>query len=300
MNSIITYHQCPACGSPAINEVLQCRDYTVSGKDFVICQCEQCSLRFTQNAPDAESIGPFYQAESYISHTDSGKGLINSLYKIARRYTLGSKRNFVQAQTNVFSGNLLDVGCGTGAFLDEMYNAGWNVHGLEPDAGARAKAKELYNLNPQPSDQLFKLAPGFYDAITMWHVLEHVHELHAYLDQFKKILAPKGKLFIAVPNYTSTDATHYQQYWAAYDVPRHLYHFSPKSLKQLAQQHGFTVVKMKPMMLDASYISLLSEKYKNGKTNLIAAVWQGIRNLFASYSRTEACSSIIYVLKANS
>lgn len=296
MTPKIIYQTCPACNGGSIGKVLECEDYTVSHETFEIWHCSHCTLRFTQGIPDAAAIGPYYQSDAYISHSDSGKGLINSLYKIARRYTLGSKRNFVQSQTNVVSGSLLDVGCGTGAFLREMIDAGWHANGLEPDAGARAKAKELHNVNPQPSEQLFKLSPGFYDAITMWHVLEHVHDLQGYMAQLKKLLAPKGKLFIAVPNYTSTDARYYQQYWAAYDVPRHLYHFSPASVKMLADKHGFKLAKMKPMLLDAFYIAMLSEQYKNKKTNLLMAVWQGFRGLIKTFGNRETCSSVIYVL----
>jgi 2-polyprenyl-3-methyl-5-hydroxy-6-metoxy-1,4-benzoquinol methylase len=296
MTSTITYTNCPSCGGENISEVLTCEDYTVSHETFSIWHCQTCTLRFTQNVPDAESIGPYYQSDAYISHSETGKGLINKLYKIARRYTLGSKRNFVQSQTNLLSGKLLDVGCGTGAFLREMSDAGWSVNGLEPDAGARAKAKELYNVHPQPSGDLFKLAPDFFEAITMWHVLEHVHDLHGYMQQLKKLLTTNGKLFIAVPNYTSTDATYYQQYWAAYDVPRHLYHFSPKSIKILAEKHGFKVKKKKPMLIDSFYIAMLSEQYKNGKPNLLAAMWQGFRSFCRAVINRESCSSIIYVL----
>lgn len=296
MTSNITYQNCPACSSSNIKRALECEDYTVSHQQFEIWECANCTLRFTQDVPNADSIAFYYQSDTYISHSESNKGLVNKLYKLARRYTLGSKRNFVQSQTNAVSGSLLDVGCGTGAFLREMTDGGWNVHGLEPDEGARAKAKELYNVNPQPPEQLFRLSAGFYDAITMWHVMEHVHDLQGYMAQLKNLLAPKGKLFIAVPNYTSADASHYKQYWAAYDVPRHLYHFSPASMVKLAEKHGFKINRTKPMMLDAFYIAMLSEQYKNGKPNLLMAVWQGFVATIKTFGNKERSSSLIYVL----
>ena len=297
MATTISYTNCPACGTATIGKVLVCRDYTVSQEQFEVWECSGCSLRFTQHTPSAETIGKYYQSENYISHSDTGKGLINKLYKLARRFTLASKRKLVLKQTGLQTGKLLDAGCGTGAFLNEMNVSGWQVTGVEPDEGARLKAKELYHLEPLPDTDLFNLDANSYDAITMWHVLEHVHDLHGYFTQFKKILAKNGRLFIAVPNYTSADAAHYGSHWAAYDVPRHLYHFSPASMEALAIHHGFRVTSIKPMLLDAFYIAMLSEQYKNGKGNLVRAVWLGISCLFATTENTKKSSSLIYVLE---
>jgi 2-polyprenyl-3-methyl-5-hydroxy-6-metoxy-1,4-benzoquinol methylase len=297
MATTITYTSCPACGNASISKALVCRDYTVSHQEFEVWECSNCSLRFTQYVPTADAIGPYYQSENYISHSDTGKGLVNKLYKLARRYTLSAKRRLVVKTTGLTKGRLLDIGCGTGAFINEMKQANWQVTGLEPDAGARQKAKDLYSLEPLAAQEIFNLKPGSYNAITMWHVLEHVHELHAYMNQFTQLLAGRGKLFIAVPNYTSADAVYYGPYWAAYDVPRHLYHFSPAAMEKLAAKHGFTITAIKPMLLDAFYIAMLSEQYKNGKGNLIKAMWQGIRCLFATLGNAKKSSSLIYVLE---
>lgn len=297
MARIISYIRCPACGKTHIGPAIVCRDYTVSQEQFEVWECSSCTLRFTQHVPDAGEIGKYYQSENYISHSDTGEGLVNRLYKIARRYTLASKRKLVTKTTGKGTASLLDVGCGTGAFINEMKQARWQVTGLEPDPGAREKAKELYGTEPLPSETLFQLKPGAYHAITMWHVLEHVHDLHAYMERFRGLLASGGKLFIAVPNYTSKDAEHYGAYWAAYDVPRHLYHFSPSSMRELAAKHGFRISLVKPMLLDAFYIAMLSEQYKNGKGNLVKAIMQGIRCFFATLSNKEKSSSLIYVLE---
>ncbi len=193
-------------------------------------------------------------------------------------------------------GEILDIGCGTGAFLQSIKEAGWAITGLEPDATARNKAATLYSIHPQESGKLFELKPATYHAITMWHVLEHVHELHAYIKQIGTLLTPNGKLFIAVPNYTSADASMYKENWAAWDVPRHLYHFSPMSMEKLLSMHGLKLAKVKPMWFDSFYVSMLSEKYKNGKGNILKAFFNGFVSNLKAWSDVKKCSSVIYVI----
>jgi 2-polyprenyl-3-methyl-5-hydroxy-6-metoxy-1,4-benzoquinol methylase len=273
------------------------KDYTVSKTDFVIWQCPDCTLRFTQDVPDMDSIGAYYKSEDYISHTDTTKGLINRLYQQVRTHTLKSKRQLIQKETGVTVGSVLDIGCGTGAFLAQMKTAGWQATGLEPDADARTVAKRLHNIESNDPGELFNLSPASFDAITMWHVLEHVHELHRYIAQIHSLLKPSGKLFIAVPNYESVDANVYRLKWAAYDVPRHLYHFTPKAIQALMQKHGLKVVVKKPMWFDSFYISMLSSKYKNGKTNWMGAPLVGLRSNLKALVNRDYCSSITYVIE---
>jgi 2-polyprenyl-3-methyl-5-hydroxy-6-metoxy-1,4-benzoquinol methylase len=277
---------------------LTASDHTVSGKSFEILECGGCSLRFTQDPPNAGSISPYYKSESYISHTDTSKGFINKLYKFIRKKTLVNKRKLVEKCTGLKRGNFLDVGSGTGSFVNEMKQNGWKVTGLEPDEDARKAAKQLYDLELTDTGQLYHLSPASFDAITLWHVLEHVHDLSAYIHQLKNILSEKGKLFIAVPNYTSLDAKIYQQYWAAYDVPRHLYHFSPESMKRLMEKNGLAIRQYKPMWYDSFYISLLSSKYKNGKANWLAAAWNGLRSNLQTMGNVTRCSSVIYIIES--
>ena len=294
---MITYTSCPICKSAEIKDIFLAKDYTVSGEDFSVVECKNCTLLFTQNVADQHEIGKYYASEKYISHSDTQVGLVNKLYYSIRKKTLQSKRNLVERETGKESGNVLDIGCGTGAFLHTMKTSGWMITGLEPDEKARAKAKSLYGIEPQPSANIFNLLPNSYDAITMWHVLEHVHQLHEYVQQLKNLLTDKGKIFIAVPNYTSYDAQHYGHFWAAYDVPRHLYHFSPTSMKNLMAQYGLTIKKINPMWFDSFYVSMLSEQYKNGKGNLASAFLTGaISNLKALISK-EKCSSLIYIIE---
>ncbi len=292
---MIQYQCCPLCENEQISQVLAAADYTVSHEIFEIWECSNCTFRFTQNIPFAEEIGRYYQSENYISHSDIASGFINKLYHQVRKRTLVQKKKLVQKMTGMTSGSILDVGCGTGAFLHTMKEAGWQVTGLEPDVAAARKAKELYGIDPLKSEKLYTLSPASYDAITLWHVLEHVHDLHGYMAKLKSLLKPGGKILIAVPNYTSYDAAKYQQFWAAYDVPRHLYHFSPASMKKLFLRHDLKLEKTIPMWFDSFYVSMLSEQYKNGKPNAFAgALTGGISNLKVLGDR-EKCSSVIYV-----
>ncbi len=272
------------------------KDYTVSGESFIIIECNSCSLRFTQDVPDAASIAPYYKSEEYISHSNTSKGLINWLYQSVRKRTLRKKRELVQRLTGMEKGHLLDVGSGTGSFVSEMTKHGWQVTGLEPDEGARGIAKKLYNAGLKDITEFYHLSANSFDAITLWHVLEHVHELSAYVEQLKKLLKENGKLFIAVPNYTSKDAAIYKEYWAAYDVPRHLYHFSPRSMQALMEKHGLKILQHKPMWYDSFYISMLSSKYKHGKTNLFASFFKGFLSNFKAMEDVKRCSSVIYIV----
>ncbi|MDB5203875.1 MAG: Methyltransferase type 12 [Ferruginibacter sp.] len=294
---MIHYKQCPVCGGDSISAVLSAKDHTISAENFSICKCAGCTLMFTQDVPGQNAIGPYYASDNYISHSDTDKGFVNRLYHAVRKRTLQAKRRLVQRETHLPAGVILDIGCGTGAFLNEMQTNKWTGIGLEPDETARNNAQRLYNISPLSPDNLFKLEHGSVDAISMWHVLEHVHQLQEYVVQMEKLLRPGGRIFIAVPNYTSHDAQHYKEDWAAYDVPRHLYHFSPQSMRRLMQVNGLTVEKIKPMWYDAFYVSMLSEQYKNGKGNIIAAFLTGLVSNINTLFDKERCSSLIYVIK---
>ena len=294
---MVIYTSCPVCKSTQIQTKLSAKDYTVSGEIFSIVACNNCTHLFTQNVAGQNEIGKYYASENYISHSDTQDGLVNKLYHSIRKQTLRSKKKLIENETQKATGNILDIGCGTGAFLNTMKIGGWKITGLEPDENARIKATSLYSIEPQPSDAIFSLPHNAFDAITMWHVLEHVHQLHEYIAQLKNMLTDKGKIFIAVPNYTSYDAQHYGSYWAAYDVPRHLYHFSPASMKNLVEQHGFSIKKIKPMWFDSFYVSMLSEQYKNGKGNLIKAFLIGLVSNIKTLVNSKKCSSLIYIIE---
>lgn len=296
MSNTLHYTQCPLCGSADISKRLSVIDSTVSGEVFAVFHCADCSLRFTQDVPDADSIGKYYKSEDYISHTNTSKGLVNRLYQLVRKKALKQKRKLIEKTTGIKNGNLLDVGSGTGSFAAEMKNDGWQVTGLEPDEDARKVAEEINGIKLSSIELIYNLPAGNFDVITLWHVLEHVPDLAGYIKQFKTLLKPDGKLFIAVPNYTSLDADIYKQYWAAYDVPRHLYHFTPKSMRMLMEKNELKIVDIKRMWFDSFYVSLLSSKNKNRNIKWISACWIGLRSNLSALINKERCSSLIYII----
>ncbi|MCB0842264.1 MAG: class I SAM-dependent methyltransferase [Bacteroidetes bacterium] len=297
METIITYSTCPVCDSSDISHVLSPKDYTVSNEVFEVWHCNHCQVRFTQNIPGESEIGKYYQSEEYISHSNTSKGIVNRLYQIVREYTLTQKRKLVERLSEKKSGSILDIGCGTGEFLGTMKSAGWKTLGLEPSEDAQEQARKNFQLDVYDNEHLFELSDNSFDVITMWHVLEHVHKLHEYLDKINSLLTSDGLLIIAVPNYQSLDADVYQKEWAAYDVPRHLYHFSPPAMEMLLKQHNLKLEKLKRMPFDAFYVSLLSEKYKYGKLRLISAFFTGFRSWLQNLSRLERGSSVLYVIR---
>ncbi len=200
----------------------------------------------------------------------------------------------LQKRVRVF---YLEVGAGTGYFARHMQGTGWAVTALEPDETARKNAADINGIKAGDLNMLPELEPAAYDAITLWHVLEHVHDLHEYFKTFHKLLRPDGRLIIAVPNYTSEDAEQYGADWAAYDVPRHLYHFSPQSMQLLAKSHHFIIEKMEPMWFDSFYVSMLSEQYKTGSNHFLKAIASGIRSNIKAMQHAEKCSSVIYIIR---
>jgi 2-polyprenyl-3-methyl-5-hydroxy-6-metoxy-1,4-benzoquinol methylase len=292
------FSPCPICNKEDIASLLHTKDYSLTGEDFQIIQCANCTLEYTDPAPSKEAIAPYYNFPSYISHTDTKEGLVNKMYHKVRNHTLTQKTNWVQSLFTGHKGHLLEVGAGTGAFANSMSKKGWKVTALEPDAASRQKALENYDINLLPIEELFQLEPAKYEVITLWHVLEHVHDLNAYMKIFHSLLKPNGRLIIAVPNYTSYDAGFYKNYWAAYDVPRHLYHFSPLSMHYLSKKHKMSIVQKLPMWFDSFYVSLLSEKYKqSGMIGMMRAFFVGCISNLTALSNVDRGSSMIYEIK---
>lgn len=289
----ISLSNCPLCSGQRLSDWIACTDYTVSKQTFNIQRCGNCGFALTNPRPANEELGRFYESDDYISHSNTSQGLVSKLYQWVRRYTMRKKVAMVRDLAGS-TGALLDIGCGTGEFLRASRDAGWVVTGIEPSTAARAAAKANHQLATHDEPHLNQLADGAYNVITLWHVLEHVPDLRGRMDTLKRLLAPGGTLLIAVPNRTAHDADYYGKHWAAYDVPRHLWHFRPDDLRTLARLHGFSLTAIRPMKFDSFYVSLLSEKYRTGKQRYMAAFWRGWRS--NQKAGNERWSSQIYVL----
>lgn len=286
---------CPVCLGENFKEVLACTDYTTTKEEFVVCQCSDCTFRFTNPRPDIAESGKYYQSEEYISHTDSKKGLINKAYQLARDHMISTK--YKSTVKKFKAQKLVDYGCGTGDFLKFCIEKGHSAIGLEIDESARKLAvakgcNEVY----EPS-HLNNIESSSVDIITLWHVLEHIHELHPTVNHFSRILNEHGTLVIAVPNHESYDAKYFGKYWAAYDVPRHLYHFNVASMTRLMNDLGFKLIETNTLKLDPFYIALLSNKYQSGGMNPIKAVYIGFISNIKTLFNIQNSSSIIYTFK---
>jgi len=271
---------------------IECKDHTVSGEDFKLYHDKTHDMLITFPKPDNQNLSKYYESEDYISHTDSKRSLFEKLYHIVKNYSLTKKVKLITRLNNGV-GNLLDVGAGTGDFLAYAKKSHWSVQGIEPNESARVLAKSK---DVQLDSESSAFVSNSFDVITMWHVLEHVPDLDTQIKELKRLLKPGGYLIIAVPNFKSYDANYYKSYWAAYDVPRHLWHFSKKSIRKLFSKEHVFLENVIPMKFDSFYVSLLSEKYKNGKMNFLKSFWVGcVSNIKAK--RTKEYSSHIYVLK---
>jgi len=293
---LIELNACPVCSGQELGKYLTVKDHSISADIFNISMCKACGFRFTNPIPTENTIGKYYQSEDYISHTNTNKGIINKLYHLVRKQSLKSKLNLVN-QSSTKKGRILDIGCGTGYFLQYCKENGWLIDGMEPDSSARALAENNTKITIH-SNLLSIDEKEKYDVITLWHVLEHVHKLNESIQHINKLLKPNGTLIIAVPKCLSYDSITYKDYWAAYDVPRHLYHFTQSDMDKLLNKHQFVRTNLKPMLFDSFYVSMLSDKYKYGKTNYFRAFFNGLKSNMKA-TKTNNYSSLIYIFKKN-
>ena len=291
---MIEIKNCPVCNKSNFSKHLESKDFSVSKESFVVVSCDTCDFHFTNPRPSDENLGKYYISDHYISHNNTRRTLFEKIYQLVRRIAINGKFRLIS--TFFRSGRILDVGCGTGDFLNKCKSKNWETKGVEPSEIARNQAINNHKLDVEESTDLSKLE-GEFDIITMWHVLEHVSSLNETLVQFNQLLSKKGKIIIAVPNLESYDAKYYKEYWAAYDLPIHLYHFSKKSICTLFEKHGFSLRKTKGMKFDSFYVSMLSEEHISGKKNFIKSVFVGvISNLYGFFGK-RGFSSSIYVFE---
>jgi len=274
---------------------LKVKDYSVSGEEFQLIHNKTYGFLETSPQPEAKRLSDYYKTEDYISHTDSKRNLFEKVYHLVRSISLKKKLKLINSFQSLEK-NLLDVGCGTGDFLQVAQQNNWNISGIEPNEQARQIANRKTNNSVFNINDLGKFKNHSFDVITLWHVLEHLPNLEQHVLTLKTLLKVNGILIVAVPNHKSNDAKHYKNFWAAYDVPRHLWHFNQDSISKLFALQNMQVMKTQPMKFDAYYVSLLSEKYKSGSMNLFKAFWIGLRSNMKA-KRSGEYSSLIYIIK---
>ena len=268
------------------------KDFSVSGESFSLLLNEEYQILKTHPQPTLDKLGSYYEFEDYISHTDGKRTLFEKMYHFIKRKAIRDKVKLINLYQPV-KGRILDIGAGTGDFLLECKNQNWEILGIEPNDKAKGIA---VGKGIKFGDTIEKLESNSFDVITMWHVLEHVPDVEHQVAELKRLLKPSGTIIIAVPNFKSYDAKYYKEFWAAYDVPRHLWHFSKTAIEKLFDKQNMNLEDIKPMWFDSFYVSLLSEKYKSGKMNFISGFFIGLISNVSGLFKKEF-SSHIYVLK---
>jgi 2-polyprenyl-3-methyl-5-hydroxy-6-metoxy-1,4-benzoquinol methylase len=271
---------------------LDVKDHSISKEEFRLLRDESIDLVFTYPQPNEEKLASYYESEDYISHTDGKRSLFEKVYQFVKNIALKRKVTLIN-EFQHSKGLLLDIGTGTGDFLSQAKIDGWQIIGVEPNEKAKniALTKGVTYV-----ESTSEIKDHSVDVVTMWHVLEHVPDVNAQIRELKRLLKPTGTIVIAVPNLNSYDAKHYGKFWAAYDVPRHLWHFSRFSIEKLFEREKLQLVDTLPMMFDSFYVSLLSEKYKNGRMNYFSAIKIGLQSNLKAMKSKEY-SSHIYVIK---
>ena len=293
----ITYNKCPLCKSKEIGKYKAIKDHPFSQELFEIWRCKDCTFVFTQHIPNKEDIGYYYQAETYVSHTDTKQGIFFKLYHVARSIMLGRKRKQIEKIRKSIKGNILDIGAATGYFLNHMKENGYNVTAVEQDADSRQACENKFGIPSHSPDDFFSKTQSKFDVITMWHVMEHVHDMHHYVEKIDEYLAESGLVVIAVPNHNATEVDFFGDYWDGFDVPRHLWHFEPQTMEKLFNMHGFELIKKKSMPFDSFYIAILSFKWKKNPFHLILGFIYGIIPFVNQLFNVDKSSSVTYFFK---
>jgi len=290
-----TVSACLICNSQSLNPFLECKDYTISKEQFSIMQCASCGFRFTSPRPEEAKAGAYYQSKDDFSYTS--RGLINFICQRVRKLSLRKKLEWVVSASGKQQGKLLDMYCGTGEFLNICKQNRWTVQGIEPLALAREFASKQYGLDVKDTGLWSSFSDNTFDVVTAWHVLEQVYDIEGTLKQVKRILTSNGVFIIALPNCSSADAEFYGKYWAAYDVPRHIWHFTPAHVKTYFEKNGFKLESVLPMPYDAYYTSILSEKYKGGNVNYGRAIVHGYFSNSNAAEKGDTYSGQVYILR---
>ncbi|MEE9465151.1 MAG: class I SAM-dependent methyltransferase [Candidatus Neomarinimicrobiota bacterium] len=292
-------NECPVCGGKQLRPVFAVHDHLATGEAFNLAECTDCETRFINPAPDEAEMERYYQSGDYVSHSETHRGVINTIYGFVQPLMLRRKRRLVEHWSGLTGARLLDVGCGSGAFLNTMHQGGWDVTGMDTSATVREAVRRRFGHQVLTTDRFFNLKDNSFEVITLWHVLEHIHQLERYLNHLRALLRPGGTIFIAMPNYDSLDGQSYQSMWAAYDAPRHLYHFTPRSMARLLERFTLKITARLRLPLDSFYVSLLSEKHLQTGGRSFRGWWFGLKSYLNALNTPDKSSSLIYICRTD-
>lgn len=294
---MVHYSKCPLCGSKETGLYIQTNDFFLTGEPFSLFRCNSCGFIFTQDHPDEINTGRYYSSEEYLSHNDTAKGISGKLYRFTRSIMLRRKRRMVEKTTGMRKGAILDIGSGSGHFLCEMKRSGWEVKGIEINEKARQYSISEHNVEVIDPGLISFLPAESFNCITLWHVFEHFHDPDSYAHEILRLLKPGGVCIAALPNSNSYDSGYYRKFWAAWDVPRHLWHFTPSVFGFFAHRSGFRIKIIRSLPMDVFYISMLSEKYKKSFLYFVAGIIKGFYFFTLSVFRKKKSSSLVYFLQ---
>ena len=287
---------CPACGSADIAGLFHAKDHLVSSREFLIMRCNACGMGWTADPPPEEEAGNFYVSEEYISHTDRKQSISDYIYHLARSFMLGRKQRLVASAVGKETGSLVDIGSGTGYFAAYMKKRGWQVTGIEISDNARKYSVARFGIRAVTPAEIKGMPPDSADCITLWHVLEHLYEPDLWMDEVNRILRDDGRCIIALPNFASSDSARFGNRWAALDVPRHLWHFTPAAFVNFADRHGLACEKISVLPLDLFYISYLSYRNESKSMPLIRGAVTGLFIALRNIFRKKKASSLVFVI----
>lgn len=288
---------CPMCGAVETVPYATCMDHLSSRQQFMLLRCPACGIVFTDKRPQEEEMVKYETLESEIRRADTPNGLIEKMYRHVRKKMMRHKAGLVTGLSYRNSGTLLNYGAKRGFFSSFMEKKGWKVTSVDKYHENRQFSLEHFHHRMYEMQEMDNFQPETFDVITLWHVFEHEYHPHELLDTLHRILRPGGILVMACPNICSTDALHYGPYWAAYDVPRHLWHFNPVSMERLARRHGFTLMHHEKMPYDSFYISIMSEMNMRHSMPILRGMAYGLHSWLVSLTKRGKSSSIVYVFR---
>ena len=295
--NIHTNGSCPLCGGRHQSEYAYCTDNVISGESYSLLECKDCGLVYTANAPQDTKFDHYEKLEHKLKLGESPKGLINTLHYVSRDIMNRRKYRLIKKLTCKKRGTLLNYGAKTGFFSGYMIGKNWSVTSVEKFHQERQFALELFHHRMIDVKDMAFLKEGTFDVVTLWHVLEHNNNPDELLKKFHKILKPDGILVMALPNINSTDAKYYKSNWAAFNVPRHLWHFKPSVIARVAKENGFIMMHRERMFFDPFYISILSEKEMGHHFAFIRGFFTGLRSWWISLTSKDKSSSLIYAFR---